>query len=74
MSEPVDWNIINLIVNPEHQYKEVENPPLDNVRMAWPFKTEEELQILSKWFKKEEKKLKKKQVIEHIEKHGKALL
>lgn len=69
-----DWNIINLIVKPEHQYKEVEGPPLPHIRMAWPFKTEEELKILSKWFKEEEKKLKKKQIKEHAEHYGEALL
>ena len=73
MSE-IDWSFINRLVDPKHQYKEVENPPLNNVRMAWPFKTEEELKVLSKWFKEEEKKLKKKQVKEHIEQYGEALL
>ena len=70
----MDWSIINNIVNPEHQYKEVKDPPLLHIRMAWPFKTEEELRILSKWFKEEEKKIKKKQIQNHIDKHGKALL
>lgn len=70
----IDWNIINLIVKPDHQYREVEHPPLDNIRMAWPFKTEEELKVLSKWFKEETKKLKSKQIKEHIEQYGEALL
>jgi len=48
--------------------------PLDNVRLAWPFKTEEELRILSQWYQQEEKKIKKKQIIEHLEQHGEAFL
>jgi len=48
--------------------------PLDNVRLAWPFKTEEELRILSQWYRQEEKKIKKKQIIEHLEQHGEAFL
>jgi hypothetical protein len=38
--------------------------------MAWPFKTEEELKILSKWFKKQERNAKQKE----IEQLGEALL
>ena len=72
--EVVDWFLVNQLVAPEHQYREVINAALDAVRMAWPFKTEEELKILSRWFKEEEKRLKKKQIKEHIDKHGKALL
>ena len=70
----IDWSIINRIVNPEHQYRDVLDPPLPHIRMAWPFKTEEELKILSKWFKEEEKKLKKKQVQEHVKQYGDSLL
>ena len=70
----VDWFLVNQLVAPEHQYLNVKNPPLDNVRMAWPFKTEEELRILSKWFKDEEKKTKKKVIDQHVEYYGKALL
>jgi hypothetical protein len=66
----VDWNIINNIVRPEHQYREVLAPPLDAVRMAWPFKTEDELKILSKWFKQEEKRTKQSE----LAKVGKALI
>jgi hypothetical protein len=64
MSDTIDWSIINRIVNPEHQYREVLDPPLDEVRMAWPFKTEEELKIMSKWFKEESKRIKQKQIKE----------
>lgn len=73
MSEIMQW-MVDQLVPQEHQYKDIKEPPLDHVRMAWPFKTEEELRILSKWYKEEEKKLKKKQVKEHIEQHGDALL
>ena len=73
MSGIMQW-MVDQLVPQEHQYKDLKEPPLDHVRMAWPFKTEEELRILSKWYKEEEKKLKKKQVKEHIEQHGDALL
>ena len=74
VSGEVDWNMINNIVQPNHQYKEVSCPPLDSVRMAWPFKTEAELAILSKWFKKEQKLNQERVVKRHIEKYGKAFL
>lgn len=73
MSEVMQW-MVDQLVPQEHQYKNIKEPPLPHVRMAWPFKTEEELRILSKWFKQEEKKLKKKQIEEHIEQHGEAFL
>jgi hypothetical protein len=63
MSEPVvDWFLVNQLVAPEHQYQDAVEPPLDAVRMAWPFKTEEELQILSKWFKQQARKTKQKEL------------
>jgi len=74
VAEDLNWDIVNLIVDPKYQYRHLENPPLDAIRMAWPFKTEEELKILSRWFKEEEKKLKKKQILEHKNKYGDALL
>lgn len=71
MNEPtVDWFLINQLVPKEHQYLDAEELPLDSVRMAWPFKTEEELKVLSKWFKKQERKTKQKE----IEQLGEALL
>lgn len=70
----VDWFLVNQLVAPEHQYLNVKNPPLDNVRMAWPFKTEEELRILSKWFKTQERETKKKQIKDHVTHFGGALL
>ncbi len=74
VADTVDWNMINNIVSPNHQYKEVSCPPLDPVRMAWPFKTETELAILSKWYKKEQKLVQETRVKRHIEKYGKAFL
>ena len=63
MSEPVvDWFLVNQLVSKEHQYLDVIDPPLDAVRMAWPFKTEEELRILSKWFKQQERKTTQKDI------------
>lgn len=66
--------MVDQLVSPDHQYLDAVDPPLDHIRMAWPFKTEEELKKLSKWFKREESKLKKKQIKEHIDTYGKALL
>lgn len=49
--------------------KEVEPPkcPIDPVRMAWPFKTDKEREVLRKWYKQHEqweKKKKREQVLE----------
>lgn len=73
MTDVMQW-MVDQLVPEEHQYKDVKEPPLDNVRMAWPFKTEEELKVLSKWFRQEEKQLKKKQIKDHIDQHGEAFL
>lgn len=76
MSEVTQW-MVDQLVSPEVQAQIIENyngPPMDNVRLAWPFKTEEELRILSKWYKEEERKTKKKQIKEHMETFGGALL
>lgn len=70
----MDWCLVNQLVAPEYQYLDVKDPPLPHVRMAWPFKTEEELRILSKWYKEEERKTKKKTIEQHIQQYGKALL
>lgn len=74
MSKDVTQWMVDQLVAPEHQYRDLVDPPLDPVRMAWPFKTEEELKLLSAWFKKQERLLKKKQIEDHKEKFGKALL
>lgn len=56
MSEPaVDWFLINQLVAPEHQYLDVDDPPLDSLRMAWPFKTDEERKKIQKWMMKQTK-------------------
>ena len=65
----VDWFLVNQLVAPEHQYRDVVDPPLDAVRMAWPFKTEEERKLIVKWMRKQNKR----RVIE-VAKLGEALL
>lgn len=71
VSDPVvDWTLVNQMVAPEHQYKDAIDPPLDEIRMAWPFKTEEELRLLTKWFKTH----KQQQIEKHKKSVGEALL
>lgn len=70
--EMVDW-----LVDPEHQLKAKEDdapPPFDPIRLAWPFKTDEERAAIAKWLRKERIKLKKKTKEEHIAIYGKALV
>ena len=57
---------MNHLVKPEHQYQGVD-APLDPVRMAWPFKTKEELEVLRKWFKRHEQKEKKRRADKLLE-------
>lgn len=76
MSEVTQW-MVDQLVSPEVQAQIIENyngPPMDNIRLAWPFKTEEELRILSKWFKQEEQRAKKKALKEQVEKFERAFL
>ena len=55
-NEPVvDWFLVNQLVAPEHQYQDVKDPPLDAVRMAWPFKTEEERKLIIQWMRRQTK-------------------
>lgn len=49
---------MNELVKPGQRYEEVEDPPLDSVRMAWPFKTDEEREAIGKWFREQDKKQK----------------
>ncbi len=63
----VDWFLINQLVAPEHQYKDVVDPPIESVRMAWPFKTEEEREVIRKWFKRQNKVRKIKMLMESEE-------
>jgi len=56
MSEPaVDWFLINQLVASEHQYLDANDPPLDSLRMAWPFKTDEERKEIRKWMREQNK-------------------
>jgi hypothetical protein len=56
MSEPpVDWFLINQLVKPEHQYLDATDLPIDSMRMAWPFKTEKERNLIAKWMRKQTK-------------------
>ena len=56
MNEPaVDWFLINQLVASEHQYLDADNPPLDSLRMAWPFKTDEERKEIRKWMRNQTK-------------------
>ena len=50
-----DWFLVNQLVAPEHQYRDVVDPPMEAVRMAWPFKTEEERKLIVKWMRKQTK-------------------
>ncbi len=59
MKDEVDWETVNNLVKPEHQCKEVKSAPLDPIRMAWPFKTEGELELMRKWFRKEKARIAK---------------
>ena len=47
---------------------------MDPVRLAWPFKTEEELKKLGKWYKQHKKSVKEKVIKEHVKQYGEALL
>lgn len=73
VADVTQW-MVDQLVNPENQYRDAVDPPLDAVRMAWPFKTEEELKVLAKWHKKQLSQLKKKQIKEHVNTYGKALI
>jgi hypothetical protein len=48
----VDW-----LVKPEHQFQGDESP-IHPLRMSWPFKTDEEREVVSKWNKKQSRKSK----------------
>jgi hypothetical protein len=69
----VTQEMLDALVAPEHQYKEAKDAPLDPIIMAWPFKTEEEQEVLRKWLKDERVKLKKKTKADHINAYGSAL-
>lgn len=73
MPDVTQW-MVDQLVKPEHQYRDVVGAPLDAVRMAWPFKTEEELLALSRWFRKEKRTRYETAVKHHIDQYGKAFL
>ena len=54
MSEITQW-MVDQLVAPEHQYIDADDPPLDSLRMAWPFKTDEERKEIQKWMRKQNK-------------------
>ena len=54
MSEITQW-MVDQLVAPEHQYLDVNDPPLESLRMAWPFKTDKERKEIQKWMRKQNK-------------------
>lgn len=75
-SKVTQW-MVDQLVEPEvqaqiiEQYKGID---MDSVRLAWPFKTDEERAKIAKWLRQQKKSIKEKQTKEHVEKYGKALL
>jgi hypothetical protein len=51
----VTQEMVDQLVAPEHQYCDATNIPLDSLRMAWPFKTDEEREEIRKWMRKQTK-------------------
>ncbi len=47
--------MVDQLVAPEHQYLDANDLPLDSLRMAWPFKTDEERKEIRKWMRKQNK-------------------
>jgi len=41
--------MVDRLVKPEHQYRDAVDPPLDPIRMAWPFKDEHERKKFKRW-------------------------
>lgn len=76
MSDVTQW-MVDQLVRPEVQAeiaKSNEGLNMDPVRLAWPFKTEEELKVLAAWHRKQLREIKKKTIKEHIEQYGEAFL
>lgn len=72
MSEVTQW-MVDQLVAPDVQKQIAETYkgiPMDSVRLAWPFKTEEERKLLRTWMLKQTKKRK----IQFIEEAERALL
>lgn len=50
--------MVNGLVKPEYQFVG-ENPPLHPLRMSWPFKTEEECEVIRRWSKQQRREVNK---------------
>ena len=56
MAKPdVTQEMVDQLVAPEHQYLDADDPPLESLRMAWPFKTDKERKLIAKWMRKQTK-------------------
>jgi hypothetical protein len=61
--------MVNQLVSPETQAQiaeTYEGIPMDSIRLAWPFKTEEERELIRKWMKQQDRK-RKTQVLDKAE-------
>lgn len=76
MSKVTQW-MVDQLVDPEHQaqvIKQYEGISMDSIRLAWPFKTDKEREQLAKWLRQQKKSIKAKEIKEHVEKYGKAIM
>lgn len=51
----VTQEMVDQLVAPEHQYLDADDPPLESLQMAWPFKTDKERKLIAKWMRKQTK-------------------
>ena len=51
----VTQEMVDQLVAPEHQYLDADDPPLESLQMAWPFKTDKERKEIQKWMRKQNK-------------------
>ena len=51
----VTQEMVDQLVAPEHQYLDADDPPLESLQMAWPFKTDEERKEIRKWMRTQNK-------------------
>lgn len=75
-SKVTQW-MVDQLVDPEYQAQVIEQYKgisMDSIRLAWPFKTDEERAQIAKWLRQQRRKQKQKQADEHAEKYGKAFL
>ena len=54
MNDVTQW-MVDQLVSKEHQYANESNLPMDSIKMAWPFKTEKERELIKKWMRKQTK-------------------